>query len=518
VAQTSASPYSPSSLYSTWQNSAVYTGWSKYSSELGRKVGDAIGQDKMPPGVTLEPRVDWALQYADNVELAASGGTSAFGAELAPGIYASYDSQYLTGALDYSLIGRLWDDSDLNDVTHQLSANGRWIAVPELFYVDAQASYGDTLIDPGAGGNYGSLGVFNQGNITEQATASISPTLRKRFKDFEFSASYSYGRVWYLDAGKGNQNDPGFGFFYGAEDSTDQAADVRLAYVSDGSKFFGSLFYNWQRSTYEFSIPYEYEQAGFDGGLELSRTLSLVGRVGQESDLDESTTRGGLDSTFWDAGLRWAPNERTSAEARYGERFFGNSYSASVYHRARMLEFSASYSESPQVETRQLSLGQFDPGTLPGSNPPTDLGRFNSSPFVSRDTRVGVAALGSRTRVGLSAWDSEREYIRAGFGDEQNTGVAVDASRDLAANVSAEARISYTDWQREPSLLVSGPIVTPLQPSRDYDTQFEVSLTRELGPRVSTSVEAGYFNRSGTTEYDGWWIGLRGRWIPDLGR
>jgi hypothetical protein len=293
---------------------------------------------------------------------------------------------------------------------------------------------------------------------------------------------------------------------------------VRLAYVSDGSKFFGCLFYNWQRSTYEFSIPYEYEQAGFDGGLELSRTLSLVGRVGQETDLDESTTQGGLDSTFWDAGLRWTPNERTSAEARYGERFFGNSYSASVYHRARMLEFSASYSESPQVETRQLSLGQFDPGTLPGSNPPTDLGRFNSSPFVSRDTRVGVAALGSRTRVGLSAWDSEREYIREGFGDEQNTGVAVDASRDLAANVSAEARISYTDWQREPSLLVSGPIVTPLQPSRDYDTQFSAALTRRLGPRVSTSLEAGYFNRSGTTDYDGWWIGLRGRWIPDLGR
>ena len=60
--------------------------------------------------------------------------------------------------------------------------------------------------------------------------------------------------------------------------------------------------------------------------------------------------------------------------------------------------------------------------------------------------------------------------------------------------------------------------VTVLAPTHDYDTQFIASLTRELGKQVSTSLEAGYFNRSGTTPYDGWWVGLRGRWVPDMGR
>ncbi len=85
------------------------------------------------------------------------------------------------GAIDYSLITRAWDSGDFDGVSHQLAGNGRWTAIPELFYVDADASYGDTVIDPSQGLNYGGLGIFNQGNLAEQATASISPTLRKQF-------------------------------------------------------------------------------------------------------------------------------------------------------------------------------------------------------------------------------------------------------------------------------------------------------------------------------------------------
>jgi hypothetical protein len=118
----------------------------------------------------------------------------------------------------------------------------------------------------------------------------------------------------------------------------------------------------------------------------------------------------------------------------------------------------------------------------------------------------------------LAAWDTEREYIRAGFGNEYGTGIALDASRALASNVTAEASLSYVDIERQDSLLLAGTTVTLLEGSHDYDTQFVATLTRETGKQISTSIEAGYFTRSGTTDYDGWWIGLRGRWIPDLGR
>ena len=144
--------------------------------------------------------------------------------------------------------------------------------------------------------------------------------------------------------------------------------------------------------------------------------------------------------------MRWDPNERTSAEARYGEQFFGSSYLFTATHRARFLEFSATYSERPTVETRQLSLGDFEPGQLPPAAP-GDFGRFTSSPFVATDARVGITATGSRTRVDLVGFRFERDYLNELRSDEIGTGVALDTTRQLASNLSTDFSISYSEYE-----------------------------------------------------------------------
>ncbi len=103
------------------------------------------------------------------------------------------------------------------------------------------------------------------------------------------------------------------------DDSIDQAASASIGTADTGSKLSARFFYNWQRSEFERSIPYQYERAGLDAGLKIASSLWLVGDVGRESDLDVSTTQGGLDSDFWSAGLRWESNGRSWAEARYGD-------------------------------------------------------------------------------------------------------------------------------------------------------------------------------------------------------
>jgi hypothetical protein len=486
-----------------------------YQSERRSEYGSGLGQEALPPGLTLEPRIDWAVQYADNVQLSSSSESeNAFGAELAPGVYAAYSSDRFTGAVDYSLIGRIWDDGDLDDIAQELAANGRWVAVPELFFVNGVASYGDTLIDTQGGGNYGNLGVFDQGNTAEQATASISPMLQKRFRDAQFEASYSYGRVWYLDEGNGQPVSP-FSL-YARSDSENQSADVSLGMVPDQRRYFGEVFYSWQHSDFEFSIPYDFERAGLQGSLELSRTLSVVGDVGKESALDVSTSAGGLDSDFWSAGLRWSGSQRSSAEVRVGERFFGSSYLVDVRHTARMLQFSASYSEAPEVETYEYNLAYGDPGELPpGYDPNTDLGQFNGQPYVATRAEIGVAAEGSRTTLRVRGYDTEREYINVLFGDEHTSGVVFSADRTLSANLNAEFLASYEDIARDPTIAIPG---SPVTASQTYETEFTVRANRAVGPQLTVSLESGYFNHSGTNEYDGWWIGLRGRWLPAFGR
>jgi len=484
-----------------------------HQSGLRARFGSGLGQQELPPGLTFEPRLEFAAQYASNINLSSSGGDDAFGVELAPGAYAAYSSDHFMGAADYSLIGRLWDDGSLDNITSALMANGRWTAVPGLLFVNGAASYRDVVIDQQQGGNYGNLGVFNSGNIAQQATASVSPGLQKRFKDLQFDASYSYGRVWYLDDGSNQSTAPITRF--ATQDSENQQARVSLGLVPDARKYAGRFFYSWDRSTFENSIPYQFERAGFDGSLDLSRTLSMVGEVGRESALDVNTSDGGLDSDFWSAGLRWANSTRSSAELRYGDRFFGTSYEANIRHRARMLEFSASYLEAPAVETYQYNLNAFEPGELPPGFDPDDLAQFNGQPYVGTNARVGVTANGARTTLGVRAYDTDQDFLNPLVGDEQVTGVAIIATRDVAANASVEVLASYNDRQRGETTAIPGQVLVA---TRFYQTDLTVRANRAFGPRLTGSLEAGYFNNAGSNDNDGWWLGLRGRWLPAFGR
>lgn len=493
---------------------AAYTTPQPYQAPVRYTIGTGIGQQGLQRGTVFLPRVEGAIQYVSNINLARDDEREidTAGLEVAPGFYASYFSNAFTGAIDYSLIGRVWGDSDYNDVSHRLAANGQWYAVPEWFSLRGQASYYDSVLNPSRSLNYGRLGIFGASNLTDVATASISPVLSHNFNRFQFTAQYSYGWTWYLNEGKGQ---PTFGFVT-QQDSEDQFAKLSLGTAQDGRRLSGQIYYDWQHSEYETAIPYEYERAGISLSWRLGRSLSLVGDYGWESDLLESTTEGGLDSEFWSAGFRWTPNDRNFVEARTGDRFFGQSYSLQVRHRARLLEFTASYSEEPTVQTRELSLGDFDPGELPPDDPRFDFGRFNSVPYVRKGGFGSIALVGSRTRLDLRAFYYERDYLRGvSIGtfqrrDELQKGVGLRSTRQLASNLSMELDLLYTEYER------SLPELEPLEDSitKDYDTQAVFRLNRETSPRFVVTAEAGYLNRSGDTDYDGWWVGLRGRWSP----
>ena len=471
-------------------------------------IGTGLGQAELPKGTVFEPRIEAALQYAANINLVEDGQPQIdmAGLELAPGLYASVSSGTVLAAIDYSLIGRAWEESDNNDVSHSLAANGEWLAVPEWFRVRGQASYSDAVIDPQDGLNYGGIGVFGPSNLTEIATASITPVVQHRFNYLEFSAQYSYGRTWYLDEGKG---EPVVGFVSN-QDSTDQAANVSAGTGETWSRAYATAFYDWQKSEYDAALPYRFERVGLDAGYQVSRTLTLVGDVGKESDLDASTTQGGLDSDFWSAGLRWDPNDRTSAEGRYGERFFGSSWSLAIRHRARILEFDASYSEQPTVETRTLSLGDFDPGSLPPGFEGEFVGRINSSPYVARNARAGIRAEGSRTTMGLAAYFLERDYIRTLRQDETTVGASFDVIRQLASNFSTDFSVSVNEYEQSAGSL--DPDITTTSTFRDLQTLLR--LNRTSGERLTLSGEAGWFMRTNDVDYDGWWVAVRARWTP----
>jgi hypothetical protein len=451
------------------------------------------------------------VQYVDNINLASKGEEqiNTWGLELAPGLYAAYSSNSVTAAIDYSAIGRMWDDSDYNNISQIGVANGRWIAVPDLFYIDAQGSISDNVISPLLGTNYGGLGLFGPDNLTQQATVGVTPTFDRQFGEFNLLAQYSYGRVWYFDEGN-NANQIGF---LNQDDSRNQSANVSFGNKESGRKLTGDVFYIWQKTDYDNALPYNYEELGADLAWQFTPSTALVGQFGIESDLDQSTTAGGLDSNFWDVGLRWQPDERTSAEARYGHRFFGDTYYLNVRRTARTFEFWASYSESPEVQSQILSLGDFTPGELPPGIPPTDIGRINSDPYVGKNTSVGVAAIGSRTRISLTGYQNVQDYIRQVQNDDTYTGGTFEVTRQLASNLSGDFLANYEDYETNQVVAVGIPPVVVTRNS--YDTTLIARLNRtSSGGKLTTTFETGYVNSAGFDAYDGWWVGLRARWRP----
>ena len=481
-----------------------------FQSDARARFGTGFGREELPRGGYFEPRVEAAVQYADNLTLTDLDDlqVNTAGVELAPGFYASFSGDSFLGAVDYSFIGRAWEESEFDDVTQRLAANGRWTVARDLFYIDGDAGYFETVIDPSAAGNPGQLGLFGPDSMTDTMTVAVAPTLQKQIGGFEILARYSYGRLWYLDVPDSADSLGSLG----PDDSTDQAAHFAFGTSNSESdrRLSGRVFYDWNRSEYEVSLPYRYDRAGVEGGWRFTETLELVGDAGKESAVDEDTTKGGLDEDFWHAGVRWRPDDRTSAEARYGQRFFGDSYLFRIRRETRVLLFEASYQEDPTVDSVRLSASAIEPGQLQTSPSGVDFGRTTTNPYIAKDARIAVTAKGSRTELSVGVARTERDYLAGPLADEEGIGGGMTATRQFAANFSGDFEAYYWDYERGS---VSGlpPVVDT---ARDYHTYALLRLNRAAGPRVTTSLESGYFNSGGVYDYDGWWVALRVRYVP----
>lgn len=477
-----------------------------YRSSLRSEFSAAQEQRDAQRGGVVELRVDAAAYYVDNMDLAPDTvePVNQAGLELAPGFYASYRSARARGAIDYSLIGRAWEDSSYDDVSQRLAANGDYAIVPDLLFVRGSASYDDAIVDPAQGGNYGGYGIFDRSNIEEYGTVSVNPYVRRRFRDYQFDASYTYGRVWYFDDVTTG------GLFVANQDSIDQAALLSFGSADQDRPLDFRVFYEWQGSEFERSPDYRYDRAGLELGARIAATLRFVVDGGAESDLEVDTEDGGLDSEYWHVGLVWTPDSRTVAEARYGERFFGDSYSFRLSRQVRAVTIEASYAEEPTVETQNLALGDFEPGELPPTPPGFDLMNASSTPFVGRNAALALSAEGARTRLSLRAYRNERDYLAALPPDETMLGGQLRVIRDLAANVYGEFHVRYEDVEQG----IADPL-SLIDINSYQDQEYMLRFTYEAWANLSPSLEAGYLLRTGDDfglDYDGYWIALRARY------
>jgi hypothetical protein len=210
-------------------------------------------------------------------------------------------------------------------------------------------------------------------------------------------------------------------------------------------------------------------------------------------------------------GFAWTPDTRTNVEARYGQRFFGDSWSLNVSRDTRWVTIQVSYIEDPTVETRRIGIN-FDPNEIPLPVPGDELSVFTSFPYVRKDFVANVIAEGARTRVRLSAYDRNRDYIRVFPPDEHRKGATLGVVYDIGAYVYGEVQTRYDDIEAGRRNLTLPDVEDQLFIYHYYDWDIMGRLSWEAYQNFITSAEVGYLNRSGTYNYDGAWVAFRLRY------
>ncbi len=268
-----------------------------------------------------------------------------------------------------------------SSLRRSLSGSADAILVENWFFIDSTVSISQNEITPFASGGNDS---FNRtGNTNTTYDYSVSPYIARRFKD---TAELNLRYTW----------DDQFNTADAVEDSSSESAQALLGSVPGVSKYSWGLQGDYSKVSYDDSFvgdenfgqenvdDSELSSAQLNQGFQLDRFWQVNGFYGQEWN-DFVSSRDDIDGTFWDVGLRWTPNTRTTVDAGYGDRFFGANPRFAATYRHKRSAFSASYAKDHHLQPGYPHAGGFaapQPGfsAASGSEPGCDDPQRKSSP------------------------------------------------------------------------------------------------------------------------------------------
>ena len=325
------------------------------------------------------------------------------------------DVSYAMDAVHYS------STDGLNSVQHKILGRALWKALPEWLSVEAKASRVQQSADPLGASNLN--GLLGDNNRVDVDSASFGPRLRHEFGSTLLQGRYTLTRTRY---GTRGQLVNGF-----VRDANDQDGYLSWGTDKDEGRFGWRVDAKHQRTTYGTNAfqPFQYDRVGVNVSVPVGARWSVIASGGKESDVAKSSSKGGLDSTVWEGGVRWSgPQNLTHFEAAYGKRYFGNSFRAAFARQAKFLTLAASYSEEPTTETSRLTraVPTFDVGTDSPIN----------APFLLKEAEFTAMLTGSRSVLEVQAYHRQRDFGASALrGDDLRRGLTGRYTRHLSSRM-----------------------------------------------------------------------------------
>lgn len=295
-------------------------------------ISDRQGQPYL-----FAPSLTARQTYTDNVTLAPEGEEeSDHITQIIPALSFCHAGPRMRTQVDYQAqLLHYWEDSDRNDVFHSANVNNTTTLVQDVLFLDL-------------GGRFDQQprtisGAFTEDN--ELVTGNRQDTTSLRASPYAFQSlgplgdsvtRYEYRRRMYDDTpdttrhiGSFNVTSPG------AADPLSWQGNVRTERVTRD----------------DLDDPTYFDDAFIELGYRAIGRLTLLGRGGLETVNRADGTRDRFGNEYWEAGFRWS-DARTSVEARFGERFFGETYFAAISRRSGRFTASLDYRETQEIPER----------------------------------------------------------------------------------------------------------------------------------------------------------------------
>jgi uncharacterized protein (PEP-CTERM system associated) len=399
--------------------------------------------------------------------------------QLSPRFRLSREGGRAVANINYSpTISVGFGDTNPEFLTHDLLGTGRFEAVENRFFIGADARSG--LVGATSSSGFVDAISFKGDNARQAYSFGITPEYLQPLNRYASFASRN--RVDWVGYSGNDDGD-------GSDGSRGQTLNASIV----SGRHFNA--FDWDLSATERRTFYDGDQDdstrrdyGAGIGYRFGPRWAVNGRIGYE-DNDITTNRSRTNGATWDVGARWTPTPRTSVDANFGERYFGERYSANISHRSRRTRLSAGLSRDVTNRREQqlvdslflLEDGSGNPVLDQDGNPIIanipQLENTNED-FVNTQLRGAMTITGRRTSVTITGNISNRDY-EVSSRDEDSYDLTVSASRELGSSISATltGRTRYVDV------------------SDDGDTDeygVRLSLSKGLSSRTSAALNLGY--------------------------
>lgn len=438
-------------------------------------VGAARAADADLRFFDFEPRISASETYSDG-GAGSDGSSRGWVTSLDPGFTLSRQAARLKTDINYSLNNRYYAEDSASTVRHQIAGSALGELIQNELFLDASLRKSDQLVSPLGASNIDSG--LQRDNLTSTTSWALGPRWQHGFGQVATStASYKIDRVSFDgDA---------------ARDSWGTSLDANLR----SGPLFGDWFWAADYSLSEFRFlgddgKSEFEDYSATLGYNLTRKLNVFYVVGNQRSRFQGST-GDTGGSYWNVGVGFTPSVRTSLNASFGKRFFGDTYSLSLLHQARKWSVEISRDETITT-TRQQQFGDIFlicPPEIPDCTPEEAIA-FGVDIGVRDGTYIQKSLTGSLTyslpksALTLSTFDRERMFRDGSGGNDETSGTTLGWNWRFGPGTSFNASTGWTRYK-----LLDAPV-------RQVDRWFlRTGLQRRLAPDLNGSLSYSYQKR-----------------------